>query len=111
MNVVFTAVDEFLAELAAVKANSSIVRVQTEEVDLALAQQMDGEHRGSGIQFVVVSGFHDDKYFYQGMFDCGIVHGRSDKEQREASAAVVEKIRQACASLGLEVRGGLWHRS
>ena len=110
MNAVFTDLDVYLTELKEVKS-PSIVRVSTEEVEPTQREPEDGG-RGYGTQFVVVSSFHDDKYFYQGMFDAGIATGRvgNDKAERAKAAAMVEKIREACLALGVECRGGLWVR-
>lgn len=110
MNVVFTDVDAYLAELTQLRAADklSIVRCSIERVDLSLADQ--GDQRSSGMQFIVVSGFHDDRYFYQGMFDCGTAFGRSDEPQRKAAEAMVEKIRATCGEIGIDCRSGLWQR-
>ncbi len=110
MNAVFQNIDEYLTELRTVgKDKASVVRVSAEEVNLAQAQQGEGGN-GSGIQFVVVSGFHDASYFYQGMFDAGTATGRSDSEQRNNAAKMVAAIRAACGEIGVECRGGLWQR-
>lgn len=111
MDAVFTSPDDYLAELKAVAAaqprTMSALRMTVERIDLSMVQDKEPQ---SGMQYVVVTGFHDDRYFYQGMFDCGIARGRNDMNTPAEAVEIVERIRRTCEELNVELRGGQWLR-
>lgn len=61
--------------------------------------------------FSVTAGFHDNQYVYEASIDCGqdAKCGKAGPQDAEREAnRVLNEIKQACAGLAVEFRGGVW---
>jgi hypothetical protein len=99
MNAAFDNLDDFLAELKACTGRS-VVRASVSRSEV-----------NSGVtDVVVVSGFHDDHYFYELRLECGQEWVGGDKSAAESAEAAVVRIKSFCEEHGYEFRGGIWCR-
>lgn len=99
MNAEFDNLDVYLDELK-LCVGRSVVRAQS--VREAVNDGVTG--------WSVVSGFHDDQYFYQLNLDCGQDYAGGPGESESAAKSAVGRIAAFCEERGYAFRGGVWCR-
>ena len=110
MKVKFNAAQEFLEELQADHASGLVFRRLVRLTNVYTTSSISPNIKHVSVAASYIVKHPDDLQLAELMRDCGDVWNipESDKTTLERADQVQAKVKQACDSLGLEVRAGLY---
>lgn len=97
MNVTFSTIDDYLAELK-LAPKEQVVRVTI----------VENEVNNGTTEVAVISGFFDERSYYEARLDCGEDLRGGKGEGSEKASSLTQRIESACRELGITCRGGRW---